>query len=146
VNGASDHGTSAIDWPALRAAAEARLAHAYAPYSDFRVAAAVLSADGRVFTGVNVENASYGLTVCAERNAVAAAVAEGARGFRALVVVCSGAQPPVPCGACRQVLAEFPPAFGVRCWGRDGNELATRSDDLLPHAFTSNAFKPSSSG
>jgi cytidine deaminase len=124
-----------VDWTALRDAAQAQLAHAYAPYSGFRVAAAFLAADGRVFTGVNVENASYGLTVCAERNAIAAAVNQGVRELRALCVVCSGDLPPAPCGACRQVLAEFPPAFEVRCYGRGGQELITTSDALLPHAF-----------
>jgi len=133
--------TDGIDWPALRAAAEAQLAHAYAPYSDFRVAAAVLAIDGRVFTGVNVENASYGLTVCAERNAIAAAVGHGARVLQALVVVCSGDAAPAPCGACRQVLAEFPPAFELRCYARDGQELALRSDQLLPHAFGASTFE-----
>ncbi len=125
----------AIDWAALRARAEAGLAHAYAPYSGFRVSAALLTEDGRSFPGVNVENASYGLTVCAERNALAAAVAHGVRRVRALVVVCSGAAPPSPCGACRQVLCEFPPAFELRCYGAGGAELYLRSDQLLPHAF-----------
>ena len=131
---------SAIDWPALRAAAEAQLVHAYAPYSNFAVAAAVLAADGRVFTGVNVENASYGLTVCAERNAIAAAVGNGARALRALCVVCSGEAPPAPCGACRQVMAEFPPAFEVRCHGSTGRELVAQSDALLPLAFAADVF------
>jgi cytidine deaminase len=129
-----------IDWAALRATAQAQLVHAHAPYSGFRVAAALLAADGRVFTGVNVENASYGLTICAERNAVASAIGSGARELRALVVVCSGELPPAPCGACRQVLAEFPPGFEVRCYGRAGEELITHVDALLPHAFGARAF------
>lgn len=133
-------GDQPIDWQGLRRAAEAQLAHAYAPYSGFRVAAAVLTEDGRVFTGVNVENASYGLTVCAERHAIAAAVGQGVRALRALVVVCSGDQPPAPCGACRQVLAEFPPAFAVHCYGRTGAELVARTDSLLPHAFGPGTF------
>lgn len=126
---------SAIDWDALKAAASARLVHAHAPYSRYHVAAALRASDGRIYTGVNVENASYGLTICAERNAIAAAVADGARVFDALVVVCSGAAPAPPCGACRQVLAEFPPSFEVRCSGRDPGELRTSSAQLLPHAF-----------
>jgi cytidine deaminase len=133
---------AAPDWDALRKAAEAQLAHAYAPYSGFRVAAALLATDGRIFTGVNVENASFGLTVCAERNAVGAAVGNGVRAIAALVVVCSGAEPPAPCGACRQVLAEFPPAFPVRCYGSAGAELVTDSAALLPHAFGKSTFKP----
>jgi homotetrameric cytidine deaminase len=124
-----------IDWPALLATARAALPNAHAPYSRYHVAASVLTADGRLFTGVNVENASYGLTLCAERNAVAAAVAAGARSLRALCVTCSGSEPPSPCGACRQVLAEFPPACEVRCYGSAGQELVTSSDALLPHAF-----------
>jgi cytidine deaminase len=127
--------TPVIDWTALRAAAVAKLAHAYAPYSRFCVAAALLSEDGRVFTGVNVENASFGLTVCAERNALATAVGHGVRHVLGMVVVCSGDTPASPCGACRQVLCEFPPAFELRCYGRGPDELKTTSDALLPHAF-----------
>lgn len=90
----------------LRAAAAAsRKAHA--PYSRFHVGSALLGADGTVHTGCNVENASYGLTICAERNALFAAVAKGRRKFPAIAIVASGDQPPYPCGACRQVLAEF---------------------------------------
>ena len=129
--------SASVDWQALRAAAQAALGHAYAPYSGFRVAAALLAPDGRVFVGVNVENASYGLTVCAERNAIASAVGSGVREIRAMVVACSGDAPPSPCGACRQVICEFPPAFELRCYGHGGRELvALRSDSLLPHAFT----------
>ncbi len=134
--------SDAVDWEALRARALAALPNAHAPYSGFRVAAALLTRDGRVFTGVNVENASYGLTVCAERNAVGAAVTAGARAFSAIAVVCSGTEPPAPCGACRQVLAEFPPAFEVRAYGPGDALLATHTDALLPHAFGPAAFRP----
>lgn len=129
-----------IDWTALKAAASAQLAHAYAPYSRFEVAAAVLTSDGRIHTGVNVENASYGLTVCAERNAIAAAIGHGARSLAAMVVVCSAPGPATPCGACRQVLCEFPPAFEIRCYGRGKPELRTTSAGLLPHAFDAASF------
>ena len=125
----------AIDFAALRAAAEAVLAHAHAPYSGLHVAAALADGSGRVFTGVNVENASYGLTVCAERNAVAAAVAAGARELSGLVVISSAAHVITPCGACRQVLLELAPDLPVRCFGRNGSKLATTARELLPHAF-----------
>jgi cytidine deaminase len=137
--------SDAIDWGALKTAAERAAAAAYAPYSNFQVGAALLSRDGRVFSGCNVENASFGLTVCAERNAMFAAVAGGARQFAALVVVSSADTPVTPCGACRQVLLEFPPEYLVRCYGRAGQELTLRSSELLPHAFASGDFQGPSS-
>jgi cytidine deaminase len=90
----------------LRAAALAAK-NAHAPYSKFQVGAALFTDDLRTFTGCNVENASYGLTICAERNAVAAAVASGWKKFNTVAIVCSGTKPAYPCGACRQVLSEF---------------------------------------
>jgi cytidine deaminase len=101
-----------------RQAAEA----AYAPYSKFRVGAALLGADGRIFTGCNVENRSFGLTICAERNAVFHAVAQGCRNFLALAIVTPDSAAPVgPCGACRQVLSEFmDPRSPVRFTGGKG--------------------------
>jgi len=93
----------------LRAAAAATK-NAYAPYSRFRVGAALLTAGGEIVTGCNVENVSYGLTICAERSAVFAAVARRLRKIQAVAIVASGPKPPYPCGACRQVLAEFCPA------------------------------------
>jgi cytidine deaminase len=123
------------DFAMLRAAAEAALPNAHAPYSRLHVAAALADRTGRVFTGVNVENASYGLTVCAERNAVGAAVVAGARELHALVVVSSAPHAITPCGACRQVLLELAPDLEVRCYGRDGSKLVTTARKLLPHAF-----------
>ena len=90
----------------LLAAAQAARRQAYAPYSKFRVGAALLAADGKIFTGANVENASYGLTICAERVAVTKAVSEGHKKFQAIAIVAPSARP-TPCGACRQVLIEF---------------------------------------
>jgi cytidine deaminase len=117
----------------LGTAREARL-HAYAPYSKFRVGAAVLAEDGRVFAGCNVENSSFGLTVCAERNAVAAAIV--AAGKPIAVAVVTDEDHVGPCGACRQVLAEFDPAMPVVLADRNGGDVRTVSlSDLLPAAF-----------
>ena len=129
-----------IDWDTLRDQAQRAAAAAYAPYSRFHVGAALLADDGRIFTGCNVENASFGLTVCAERTAVFSAVTAGARRFSGLVVVTSSAVPVTPCGACRQVLIEFQPAFEVRCYGSDGSSLITSVSELLPHAFAGSDF------
>jgi cytidine deaminase len=128
------------DWQALLTAARAVAQHAHAPYSKFQVGAALLSEDDRVFTGCNVENASFGLTICAERNALFAAVAAGAKSFRALALISSADRPVTPCGACRQVLAEFPPSFAIRCYGQDDTTLDTTTAALLPHAFESADF------
>lgn len=96
-----------MEWdPLVEAAWQAR-DNAYAPYSNFHVGAALLAADGRIFSGCNVENISYGLTNCAERVAIGAAVAAGVREFLAVAVVADTIVPISPCGACRQVLAEF---------------------------------------
>jgi cytidine deaminase len=96
-----------MDWETLVAAAWAARERAYAPYSNFAVGAALLASDGRIFAGCNVENLSYGLTNCAERVAIGAAVAAGAREFLAVAVVADTGVPISPCGACRQVMAEF---------------------------------------
>jgi cytidine deaminase len=96
----------------LEAALQAR-SRAHAPYSRFAVGAALLTKTGKVFSGCNVENISLGLTICAERVAVAAAVADGEKEFVAIAVVTDSVEPAVPCGACRQVLAEFSPAMKI---------------------------------
>ena len=129
-----------IDWDELRRKALSASEAAYAPYSRFHVGAALLAEDGRIFTGCNVENASFGLTVCAERTAVFTAVTARALRFRALVVVTSNAAPVTPCGACRQVLHEFQPDFEVRCYGQSGAELITSASELLPRAFIATDF------
>jgi cytidine deaminase len=120
---------------ALFAAARGALPHAYAPYSRFAVAAALLAADGRIFAGVNVENSSYGLTICAERSAVACAVSAGVRDFVAIAVVCQDAASCAPCGACRQVLCEFAPNLLVLLEDRNG-PVQIPLTDLLPRGFT----------
>jgi len=121
---------------ALAAAAVAVRAHAYAPASHFHVGAAVLAADGRVFVGCNVENASYGLSICAERAAVCAAVAAGVRELRAVAVATGLDEPARPCGACRQVLAEFGRDLHVLLVGNDGKRRETNLAQLLPEPFT----------
>jgi cytidine deaminase len=129
-----------VDWKTLRDEALRVRSSAYAPYSKFSVGAALLGDDGRIFTGCNVENASYGLCICAERNAVFAAVAAGTRRFRAIAIVSSAQAPVTPCGACRQVLAEFAPSFEVHCYGEDGTEQHHTTASLLPHAFNEQAL------
>jgi cytidine deaminase len=115
-------------------AARAVQLRAYAPYSHFRVGCALEAEDGRVFVGCNVENASYGLTICAERAAVCAAVAGGAQRFRRAVVVSEADPPAAPCGACRQVLSEFGRDFPVEGVGTAGAVSWTVAE-LLPAAF-----------
>ena len=124
------------DWiDALLAAAREASAQAYAPYSRFHVGAAAMSDDGRIFTSANIENASYGLTSCAERNAVFAAVFAGVRRIVAVAIHTPTAEPVSPCGACRQVIFEFgPDAAVVSCC--DGAHVKNWSiDELLPGAF-----------
>jgi cytidine deaminase len=116
-------------------AARAAQEHAHCPYSRYRVGAALETGDGRVFVGSNVENASYGLTICAERAAVVSAVSAGARNFRRIVIASDSEPPAPPCGACRQVLAEFGSELEVESVG----PLQTRRwtlRELLPDAFT----------
>ena len=119
----------------LAAAMQAR-AKAYAPYSDFHVGAAVLGADGTVYSGCNVENASFGLTCCAERNAIFAMVAAGGREIREILVIGESEEFLPPCGACRQVIAEFaPPSAVVHMCGRDGACHDATVAELVPFIF-----------
>jgi cytidine deaminase len=129
------------DRTALVAAARAALANAHAPYSRFHVGAAIETADGRVFAGCNVESASYGLTICAERMALGAAVAAGARALRRVVVTTDADPPAAPCGACRQLLAEFGLDLEVLAVGPTGERRWTLRD-LLPDAFTRESLEP----
>jgi len=108
---------------------------AYAPYSHFRVGAALLAENGEVFTGVNVENSSYGLTICAERNALAAAICQGIRRFTMIAVYAEADPPATPCGACRQVLFEFAPNMQVVCANDKGEIYRFTVAQLLPDGF-----------
>ena len=126
---------SAQQFRKLIAAAKAAQQKAHAPYSKFRVGAALLAKNGKIYTGVNVENASYGLTNCAERVAIGKAVADGQRKFQALAVVAPSANLS-PCGACRQVLAEFGQCVVVCADSRNLRKLRSYMlSELLPHAF-----------
>lgn len=119
----------------LIAAARRARRNAYVPYSKFRVGAALLTRSGKVFAGCNVENASYGLTICAERNAVFQAVAAVHRTFAVIAIVARAKCKVRPCGACLQVLAEFAPGIRIVISnGRKTEELAL--SDLLPQRFT----------
>jgi cytidine deaminase len=124
----------------LAAAREAR-ANAYAPYSRYRVGAALLTRNGDVFAGCNVENATFGATLCAERAAVAAMIAAGGRDPIACMVLTSGREPGTPCGICRQVLSEFGRDIKVLSWaeddrGRVASRKTFRLSALLPHCFS----------
>lgn len=126
----------AVDPESLVERARAARESAYAPYSGFAVGAALLAEDGRVFTGVNVENRSFGLSLCAERAAVAAAVAAGARGFLAVAVVTATSPPAAPCGLCRETLAEFcGPDLEIHLAGLDGGRRVFRLGELFPEPF-----------
>lgn len=128
---------AAIDWNLLVQAARDARAHAYAPYSSFAVGAAVLSTSGRIYAACNVENASYGLAICAERAAVCAMIADGERGIAAIAVVTEGPVPSPPCGMCRQVLAEFAQDVPIHLVSVTPGVMArtTSLAKLLPEAF-----------
>ena len=131
-----------IDWPTLEARAIAARDNAHAPYSSYRVGAALITASGAVFAGCNVENASYGLTLCAERSAIAQMVSAGARGPIAIVVATRGPRAGTPRGMCRQVLAEFALDLPVRLIAIDptGETIDTTLEALLPNAFRADSL------
>jgi len=130
------HEPSPEAWKQLRDRAASAMERAYAPYSNFRVGAALLASDGSVIEGCNVENASFPAGSCAERVAVGTAIARGLRDFVALAVVTEATEPTPPCGVCRQVLMEFAPELPVLSATLSGAEARWSVSELLPHAFT----------
>ena len=135
-------GTGHVEINALVKIARGCLRHAHVPYSNFAVGAAIVDDRGLNFTGANVENASYGLTMCAERVAIFSAIANGAKAIRTVVVSSAKARPVSPCGACRQVMAEFcePNAMFFSDAGR-GRIVSCAARDLLPYAFVGSALQ-----
>lgn len=125
-----------MDYEKLVKEAEKAKEFAYVPYSKFRVGAAVLAKDGKVYTGCNIENASYGLTNCAERTALYKAVSEGNKEFQAIAISTDLEDAASPCGACRQVLAEFGLNYDVLLANVKGQYSVMKVKDLLPLAFT----------
>mgnify|MGYP000070411370 CR=1 FL=1 len=125
------------DWPQLIASAQQGYHNAYAPYSKFQVGAAAMTEQGTIVSGCNVENASYGLTVCAERNCIAQAVIQGQQTFSSMVVYTEQEKLTPPCGACRQVIAEFfAPEAQVMAVNHLDNRKVWTVAELLPDAFT----------
>jgi cytidine deaminase len=120
----------------LRERALAAMERAYAPYSAFQVGAALLGTDGSITEACNVENAAFPAGTCAERAALASAVARGVRTFRVIVIATSADAPTPPCGMCRQALIEFSPELQVVSITRNGKETRWRLSELLPHAFS----------
>ena len=122
----------------LREAALAAMERAYAPYSNFRVGAALQTIDGRIITGCNIENSVFGLAICAETLAVASAVSQGLTQFDEIAIATEDSEPTPPCGTCRQVLSEFAPNITVSSYTRDGKEATWTLEELLPNAFVLN--------
>jgi len=124
------------DWKKLVDAARDAQERAYAPYSNFRVGAALVGESGEVYLGCNVENASFGMTMCAEQGAISAAVVAGEQKFTHMALITDSPNPESPCGACRQVLTEFAPELEILSVSRTGVEQRWNMNELLPMAFT----------
>ena len=127
----------------LVAKAKEALEYSYSPYSHFAVGAALLSTDGQVFIGCNIENSSFGATNCAERTAIFKAVSEGVKDFKAIAIVCSGDQPAYPCGICRQVIAEFAkdekiPVIIIK---NENDYIVKTFEEILPGVFSKKDLK-----
>lgn len=136
-----DDTKTGFDSAELRDAAFAAMENAYAPYSNFRVGAAVRTTDGQIVAGCNVENAAYGEALCAERVAIAAAVARGMKDFEEIAIATDSDEPSPPCGSCRQTMSEFAPDLRVTSYGRNGRQITWRLSDLLPEAFAPNHLR-----
>ncbi len=130
-----------MEYRELLIKAEEAMKNSYSPYSGFRVGAALITAGGEVFTGVNVESATYGATICAERTAVVKAVSEGYRDFVAIAVSSDAPEGSLPCGICRQFIAEFGKDIMVITGKSDGEIRANTIAELLPFAFTGEDMK-----
>ena len=123
-----------MDYRELYRAADAAKENAYAPFSQFRVGAALLAESGRIYTGVNVENSSYGGTICAERTAFVKAISEGERSFKAIAIASSGGEA-IPCGICRQFMYEFEPELEVITGENEESLRVQKLNYLLPDGF-----------
>ncbi|HMA60000.1 MAG TPA: cytidine deaminase [Halanaerobiales bacterium] len=124
----------------LKAAKEVK-ENAYVPYSNFPLAAALLTKEGKIFTGVNIENAAYGVTMCAERTAIFKAVSEGYTEFEALLLLSNTEKPITPCGSCRQVISEFSNDIDIIMTTYDNGELIKKNKELLPGSFNKDDMK-----
>lgn len=124
----------------INKAKEARL-KAYVPYSQFKVGSAILTENGSIFTGCNIENASFGLSICAERVTIFKAVSSGYKDFKAIVIICDMEEPCSPCGACRQVMVEFSPDMEVIMINLENKSKIVKAKELLPDFFQGKALK-----
>lgn len=132
----ADKSGSQIDLENHRAAALSARERAYAPYSNFKVGTVLIGKSGRVYSGCNVENATYGLCICAERTAVVRAVADGEKEFAGIVVATSSSPPSPPCGLCRQTLAEFADDLPILLINDQGESARYTLKEIFPHTFT----------